>query len=341
MVLLVLSAMAATSKLLYPYINNAVDENVSERYRETSKYMLLNDGKPANWGQDGRTIPEIFGLAKADSDNPYELDIDKVSRLNNDNIYAVSYAQLFTALGLPDTYFKIEIKPIFSVAINLTDTYASENETVYQFQIATERHGFPVQADLKFYVVAENYLETANAQVLNGRTCLNITMPNDVNGPAILVVLAGAICESKAFSFNVYAFAHNSEEPKARGTFLRLSPINYTLNVTFNYPETVLSRAYAFTFNYSSILTQAASSNQSATYDIPHLLDSSPTVIVVTGWNSTSFFSEWTAYPQIPLQNGADFMEASTLSSVYAYTYIITINSALYECRVWLGGPRE
>ncbi|MEM3626649.1 MAG: hypothetical protein QXZ25_01335 [Candidatus Bathyarchaeia archaeon] len=342
MVLLVLSAMAATSKVLYPYINNNVfDENVGEKFREISKYLLLNDGKPSNWGQNGQTIPEIFGLAKDDSDNSYELDIDKVSRLNDENIYALSYAQLFTALGLPDTSFRIEIKPIFEVTINLTATYAYENETVYQFQISTDKYGFPVQAELKCYVVAENYLETANAQCLNGGAYLNITLPNDVNGPAILIVLARALCESKAFSFDAYTFAHNSEEPKAKGTFLKLSPINYTLNVTFNYPETVLSRAYAFAFNYSSALTQATSGDQSATYGISHFLDPSPTVIVITGWNSSSFFSEWTAYPQIPIQKGVDFTEATNFSGVYTYRYVVTINSALYECRVWLGGPEK
>ena len=41
MVLLVLSAMAGASKLLYPQINSAVDENIAERYREISKYLLL------------------------------------------------------------------------------------------------------------------------------------------------------------------------------------------------------------------------------------------------------------------------------------------------------------
>jgi len=341
MVLLVLSAMAGASKLLYPYINNTDYENIAERYRETSKYLLLNNGKPSNWGQKGQIVPETFGLAKAGSDNPYELDIDKVSRLNSENLYAVSYAQIFTALKMPDVSLRIEIKPIFEVAINLTATYASANDTVYKFAISTERHGVPVQAELKCYVVAENYLETNHVYASNGEAYVNITLSNDVSGPALFVVFAKAVCDAKMVSFGAYTFAHNSASPKPRGTFLRLSPFNYTLEASFIYPEIILSRAYALTFNYHSILTKTESGNQSVTYSLPHFLDPSPTLMIVTGWNSTSFFTEWATYPQIPLQTGANFASSTALSNVFAYTYTVTVNSALYECTVWLGGPRE
>lgn len=341
MVLLVLSAMASTSKLLYPYINNAVDDNIAERYREISKYLLLNEGTPSNWGQNGQAIPEAFGLAKAGSYYPFELDIDKVSRLNSENLYAVSYAQIFTSLKMSDVSFEIEIEPIFEVVINLTATFEAANETVYQFEMSTEKHGVPIQAELKCYVVAENYLETNHIYASNGRTYLNITLPNNVNGPALLVAFAKAVCNTKMLSFGVYTFTHNSAEPKPKGTFLKLSPLNYNLTASFIYPEIVLSDTYALTFNYNSTLTQTANSSQSATYNIPHFLDSSPTLIVVTGHNSTVFFTEWTAYPQIPLQTGANFASLTALSNVFANTYIVSINSALYECTFWLGGPRE
>jgi len=102
-----------------------------------------------------------------------------------------------------------------------------------------------------------------------------------------------------------------------------------------------LSKTYALTVNYYSNLTQTASDNHSVTYSLPHFLDPSPTLIVVTGWNSTIFFTEWTTYPQIPLQTGANFADSITLSNVFTNTYTVTINSALYECTVWLGGPKE
>jgi len=341
MVLLVLSAMASASKLLYPHINNKSYDNAAKRYREISKYMLLNHGTPSNWGEDGQTVPEKFGLADAHSDYPYELDIDKVSRLNSENAYALSYAQMFTALKMPDASFSIEIKPTFEVILNLTATYQFASETVYQFEISTEKHGVPVEAELKCYTVAENYLGGNYVNFSDGKTALNVTLQNSVVGPALFSVLARAICNAKIVSFGVYAFAHNSPEPKPNGTFLRLSPLNYTLDVAFIYSGINLSRAYALTFNYSSTLTQTSISNQSATYSVPHFLDADPTLTIVTGWNSTVFFAEWTAYPQIPLQTGADFADSVTLSNVFTYTYTITINSALYECTVRLGGPRE
>ena len=341
MVLLVLSAMASTSKLLYPHINNEVNDNIAERYAEISKYLLLNDGIPSGWGQNCETVPETFGLAKTDSNDAYELDVDKVSRLNSENLYAVSYAQIFTALKMPDVSFRIEIKPIFEVAINLTATFEAANETTYQFEISTEKHGFPIEAELKCYVIAENYLETDYAYASSGRAYVNITLSNAIKGPALFVALAEAVCNSKILSFGSYTFAHNSGEPKSKGTFLRLSPVNYTLNASYVVSGMNLSKAYALTANYYSNLTQTASGNQSATYSIPHFLDPSPKLIVVTGWNSTTFFTEWTAYPQIPLQTGANFADSTTLSNIFTNTYIATINSALYECTVWLGGPKQ
>lgn len=341
MVLLVLSAMAGASKLLYPHINNVVDANVAERYESISKYLLLNDGRPSNWGQDCQRVPEMFGLAKAGSDNPYELDIDKVSRLNSENHYAVSYAQIFTAVKMVDVSFRIEIGPVFEVAVNLTSVIEGVNETSYEFEILTEKQGVPVRAELKSYVVAENHVESNHAHVPNGRTHVNITLSNDVDGPALLIVFARSVSNFKIVSFSAYPFAHNSIEPSPTGTFLRLSPVNHSLNTSSFYPGINLSDAYALSFNYSSTLTQIANESQSAAYNIPLFLDPCPTLLVVTGWNSTSFFAEWTAYPQIPLQTGANFTSSTSLSNVLAYTYLVTIDSALYKCTVWLGGPRE
>jgi hypothetical protein len=333
--------MAATSKVLYPYINNTIDSGLTERYREISKYLLLNDGTPSNWGQSCQSIPTTFGLADTDSDNSYALDTDKISRLNSENLYALSYAQIFTALKMSDVTFRIEIKQIFDVSINLTTTFQSANETLYQFEISTEDNGIPIQTELKCYTIAEDFLETNDVHASNGETYFNISIPNDVVGPALLVTFAKATCDPRIVSFGVYAFAHGAANPKPKNTFLRLSPLNHTLAASFGYSGINLSRVYALTINYYSILEQTASGNQSATYNIPNFLDSSPTLLVATGWNSTVFFTEWTTYPQIPLKIGANFAGTSALSNIFAYTYIVTIRSALYECTVWLGGPKE
>ncbi|MGB9960215.1 MAG: hypothetical protein ACPLKQ_06825 [Candidatus Bathyarchaeales archaeon] len=340
MVLLVLSAMAATTKIIYPSINGAFDAEAAERFREIAEYMLLSPGWPSNWGQD-KTVPETFGLAEACAENAYTLDLDKVSRLNSENLYALTYAQIFASLGIQDVSFRLEIKPVFDVCINLTEALENTDQTTYKFKVLTEKNGAAVSAALRYYVVAENFLETSPIYDSDGEVHLNVTVPNAVNGPALLVVFAKSSSNPKITSFGVYHFAHNSLEPAQKGTFLRLSPLNYSLTAVLARPEIVLSKAYSLTFNYSSTLTQTASGNHSATFSIPKFLDSSPTVLVVTGWNSTEFFAEWATYPQIPLQTGASFAESQSLSNVFAYTYLVTIGSSVYQYTVWFGGPRQ
>jgi hypothetical protein len=340
MVLLALSAMATTSKILYPHINNETDTIAAERYREISKYLLLNVGTPSNWGQDSEAIPEQFGLAKASSLEPYELDIDKVSRLNSGNFYALSYGQMFTALGMSDVSFRIEIRPFFEVAVNLTATFSGANETVYQFEILTRKHGVPIQTELKHYVIAENYFEGSMAYVSEGETYVNVTLPNGVKGPALLAVFAKAVSNSKIVSFEAYTFAHNSSEPEPENTFVRLSPLNHTLDASPVFSGMNLSTTYALTCGYKTILAEISSTNQSTEYAIPHFLDSSPMILVVTGWNSTSFFAEWVAYPEIPVHLGADFADLTTLSNVFVNTYAVEVDSVLYECSILLGGPK-
>jgi hypothetical protein len=64
MVLLVLSAMAATAGLLYPPISSSFGTEASKRYEEIAKHILLNVGKPADWGKNSQTVPEELGLAE-------------------------------------------------------------------------------------------------------------------------------------------------------------------------------------------------------------------------------------------------------------------------------------
>ncbi|MEM3699469.1 MAG: hypothetical protein QXL57_01170 [Candidatus Bathyarchaeia archaeon] len=338
MVLLVLSAMAASTMLLSPYINSVSNENMAKRYGEIAKYLLLNVGEPRDWGKISQTIPETFGLAKADSAVPYELDIDKVSRLNGENLYALSYANIFSILKMTDVSFRIELKPIFEVTINHVATYPSINETTYQFEILTKKHGVPVQAELRGYVIARNYFEIKNAQISNGETHINVTLSNTVEGPVLLIIFARSVHNGKIVSFDTCAFTHNSSEPEPNGNFLKLSPLNYSLNASYFYPEIKLLDAYALTFSYYSTLTQTANNNRSIEYDIPNFVDASPILLIITGLNSTSFFIEWVTYPQIPLEIGADFADSMALSNVFAYRYVVIVNSALYECLIWLGG---
>ena len=107
MIIVVLSAMAATSKILNPYVENSETPNMKEKYSEISKNLLLYAGEPSGWGHNGQTKPARFGLADDAYEMPYELDIDKVCRLNSMNAFAVDYADVQEALRLPDASFHL------------------------------------------------------------------------------------------------------------------------------------------------------------------------------------------------------------------------------------------
>ena len=340
MVLLVLSAMASTSKLLYPYLERTADTDIVARYREVSKYILLHLGTPANWGQSNQTKLSTFGLANAEASAQYDLDPDKVSRLNAQNDYALDYAEAFSALGMPDVSFGIEIKPVFEVTTNLTATLSEANQTVYTFEVSTGKHGRYVTSDLMVYVVAEDYVEAKNASVSSGRTHLNVTLSNAVGGPAVLVTFARSSYDRRLVSFGVYPFAHNSASPESDRAFVSLSPLNHTLTALLVASNVTMSSVYAFTYGHCDIPVMLANGSNVATYDIMDFAEPCPTLIVATGYNLTAFFTEEVAYPQVPVQFGAYSATSQTRSDVFAFTYLVCIGSAIYDCTLWLGGLR-
>ncbi len=93
-----------------------------------------------------------------------------------------------------------------------------------------------------------------------------------------------------------------------------------------------------FTFSYNFSLAELAQGTQTVEYAIPYLIDASATIMVVTGSNESAYFAEWVAYPQVPLQVGADFSESIAGSRVEVYSQIVTIGSALYEVVTKWGG---
>lgn len=161
-------------------------------------------------------------------------------------------------------------------------------ETIYEFEAVTEKDGANVPADISAMLLQTIFYKRQMFTALMEEG-FNLTVPNSVNGPALLVVFAKSASNARISSFAAYAFAHNSNELTSRDTFLRLSPLNHTLTALHINPETVLSKVYALTFNYAARLIQIASDNQTAIFSIPRFADASPTVLVVRGWNSTGF----------------------------------------------------
>lgn len=331
MITLVLAAMVNTSNMLRPSMDNALHQNDTELLRQLAEHLLLSKGTPDNWGSLKDTVPTNLGFADLTAFSPYGLDIDKVTRLNNINSYSLSYAQLWQAVGVNDASFSIEIKTLFNVSITLLSTTAGANETTYQFNVYAHKSGTPVPANLQCYVIATDYIDSVTAQTsADGHASISEDIPNSMSGTAILAIFAKALSNNQIVAFNAYTFAHNSSEPLPNRTFTRLSPLNHILNLTFTYPNAEVRKALVLTFNYNFSLIEKSLNEQSVEYEIPRLLDTSPMMLIVTGFNGSSSFAEWTSYPQLPLTFGTSFEDDARTSTV-SFSHIVTINSALYE----------
>jgi len=338
MIILATASMAIAAMTLYPRFNELSHRNDVERYQQLAKYILLNTGTPTEWGSMQEVVPSSFGLATVNSSYSYQLDVDKVSRLNDNNAYSITYLQLLESFGVRDVALRIEVDMLFDLSTSLVSTLNGENEATYNFELSTDKSGLPVSAQLSCYVVSKNYVDHEfSSTSSSGNGSVSITIPNSENGTALLVSFAKA--ESRMVAFDVYLFNHNSSAPEANGTFMTLSPLNYALNVSFLYPTEEVLMAHAFTYGYNSELTQISGDNQTAEYSFPHLLDPSPMILVLTGSNESSIFAEWVAYPQLPLTMGSDLKDLGAASKIVSFTYIVTVNSALYKCTIKFVGP--
>jgi len=339
MIILALSAMAGTSKLMAPYLNDLSHRDDAERFQQLASHLLLKAGTPPNWGQTGTGVPSSLGLAKADSSLPYELDIDKVSRLNSDNIYSLTYSELWEAFGVKDAAFQIDIRTLFELSISLVSNSTQGNNTVYEFQVATRKSGMPLSTNLNCYVVVEDFVEKATSSTgSDGVGSLIVDVPNSVIGTALVLVFARAQVNPQMVSLGTYALGHNSPSPLPNETFTRLSPLNHVLNASLVYSTTEILKVLIFTFNYNMSLTEKTRGVQTVEYFIPRLLDSSQMITVLTGYNGSTSFAEWVSYPQLPLQIGVDFSESVAGSKIVSVSNIVTINSALYDVVTKWGG---
>jgi hypothetical protein len=330
MIAVVIGASVLSSEILGAHIVEYQNLNEDNYLGTLSESILLNAGTPANWGSNGSIIPDSFGLAKNGSLSPTELDIDKISRLNGQNAFALTYSELLNAARL-NVALGVSVTQLLDVSVTPYSNNTSGNSTTYVFEVLVSQDNAPVAASLNCYAVAENFLSGINSSTsLDGVGYVNVEIPNASNGTASLIVFARAIYDSRMTAYGVYLFEHLSTEQLPTDSFLRLSPLDYNLWVDSNYSDIILENAYAFSYEYESNLTVSSNS----TYTIPVFLDKSPIVLVVTGVNASTFFVEWTAYPQIPLDAGADFTNVET----HIFSYVVDVGGTLYSLKLSFGG---
>jgi hypothetical protein len=329
MVILIVSAMAGTTKVVQPYLDDLAHTNDIERHKGLAEYLLVCTGNPANWGAK-KIVPSAFGLS-SEIRRAYELDIDKVTRLNSHNIHSITYPDILDALGTTAVSVNIKIHTLFEVAICLTSKHNGGMNTTYAFQITTTKSGFPIPTWLRTYTAIDTYVEETVSDAPDGRSELNATLSNSLNGTAILIVFAQAKACPQVMAVNAYLFGHNADSPEPNHTFLRLSPLSYLLNVSSRDQTVELHSAHVFTYTYHFMLPPASAGNQTVEYTIPRLSEASPLVLLVNGKNGSTSFAEWTTYPQLPLEIDPDFNDSTARSNTVAAVYVVSVGSVLYQ----------
>jgi len=340
MICLVLTSMVGVFTAVQPFIKYQTSSYDVEMSRRLAEYLLLEAGSPNNWGVETDETLRSFGLAEENAIVPFELDIDKVTRLNENNRYNLSFLEAFTALGTKDQPFRIIIKPIFNVTVTLASQTENPSEITYRFDISTERSNLPVAARLKCYGVIGDHVTSNSSSTSNsGEGTVEISLPTSLNGTALLLVFAEK--EPDIQSYAVYSFSHNSGNPANQaGSYATLSPLNYTLRADLTSASNRILYAKIFTYNYWFNLSQTGNTSTIQYFTIPKMLDPSPMILVGTGLdtNSSEYFAEWVSYPQVPLDFGLDFTGRYNLADAFSFRFLVTINSAVYECKVILGG---
>jgi len=333
MVILVVSGMAATAKVVQPYLNDLSTLNSFEPYKHLSEYLLLNAGEPSSWGNTPDSPITIFGLASG-TGIPYNVDLDKITRLNTNNVYSISYNDILAALEIPNLALKMRIEYLFDIAVDLTSTLVEENATTYTFRVSTHDSGSPISVWLQCYTVVGHHVENYSSSTgTDGVNFVTVSLSNSLEGKAIFLVFAKARTDHRIVAFSSYSFVHNSENLDIDTTFLNLNPLNHILNVSFQYPSVEVDNAYVFTYNYNFNLTGLATSDQTRSFRVPNLLDPSPMILLLNGRNASTSYAEWVSYPQLPLEMGADLHSASH-SRVIPLTYMISVISAFYELTI-------
>jgi hypothetical protein len=331
--LLVSVALLATASLagtMDTQINSMQDLNKEAYLRNIAEHLVTSDGTPADWGSTG-AVPSSFGLSDSDSSHLYAIDVDKISRLNKQSDYALSYFQVAQAARLNNIALAVSVSQMLSITVTLSDTNSITDETAYTFRISVSQASGPLSAALQCYVVAQDFVgEVSNTTSSAGVGYITAQIPNASSGPALLLVFARASFDNRITSYGAYSFAHQSQEPAPNHTFLGLSPLNYTLNVNENYPDITIEHGHAFSYTYQSNLT----STSTDTYAIPEFADQSPTVLVISGLNgTTTSFVECTAYPDIPMDFGSNFDNSER--NVFVYT--ILVKGTLYKLTLSFG----
>jgi hypothetical protein len=321
-----LIGMSFLGSTMQTRIASTQDINKDSYLKAISDHLITNPGSPIEWGTSG-ALPVDFGLASSLSHGDYELDLDKICRLNSLNNYSLSYLDLSKAAKL-NMALGITASQLLTVNIMQSSNFTVGSNTSFTFQISANIDSKPASASLHCYFAANTYLTEVDSSIPNeGVSQVTVQIPTLETENTLLIAFARASIDDRITSYAIYNLASSTQESSPSSTNLALSPLDYTLS--FNDTSLRVLKGYVLSYSYEQSLPSPVGS----TAAIPKLLDKSPIVIFVEGLNGTDHFQDWTVYPQIPLKIGANFDD----SEQNIFSYIVTIKGVLYRLDVSLG----
>ena len=330
--IIVAAALLATAFLgatMQTSIAGTSEVNKPSYLKAIADHLVTNSGSPSDWGKS-TSVPDDFGLAASDSTVPYELDMDKITRLNSQNIYCLSYVDLAESSKLTNMALGITLSQILTINITQTNNSTVGGDTAFTFSVLISVDSQPVSANLHCYLVANSYVtDVANSTSDGGVGDVTVQVPSQAAGNAMLVVFARASFDDRETSYAIYDFASQQQQSTPTEDVLTLSPLGNTLNLATNFTGLTVENGYVFSFQFQQTLALQGLNNCS----IPNLVDKSPFVIVVGSSNNGVPYQAWVTYPQIPLKAGSSFSG----SEQNVFTYIVTVKGALYKLTISLG----
>jgi hypothetical protein len=321
-----LIVMASFAGAMQTNISSQSGVNDQNYLKTTAEQIACSVGSPVDWGSSGTAL-ESFGLAK-EAGQAYELDIDKIGRLNNQSLNVLTYQEASKAARLYDVAFSITLTQMLSITIAPTSNTTDGDTTTYNFQVYVTANLQPAPSNIQCYIISNDQVSNVSTTTSsNGEGDFSFDLPNSEAGPVLLAVFAKATIDERLTAYQTYNFTHISGEQPSQ-QILNLSPLDNVLTVNITQPDTTVTTTCAFTYSHQSELTEVQSGN----YTIPSYIDKSPILLVTTGSSQGADFIEWTSYPNVPLTFGSNF--ANTAQNTFVYT--VTINDVLYKLTITL-----
>ena len=249
-----LIATAFLGTTLQARIDSTQDLNKDSYLRAIADRIVTNAGSPPDWGKSDK-VPSELGLVLNSATSVYELDIDKISRLSNFNVYSLSHLELADASKLSNIALGIDVSQIMTISLEQTNTYTAGADTYSALAVSTSIESKPVESTLQCYLIAQNYQYNVTETITESGTAeVVVHYPTAAADDALLVVFARASFDERLTSYAIYNFDSVSQETTPQSTTLSLSPLNNKLN--FNEATGAsIQKVYAFSQSHQYTAT--------------------------------------------------------------------------------------